>query len=112
MMSGLVVSARCSCPILVQLRWADVVRDLSSNPSVNVDVVLVAFDAANHANLDVDAIFSLVNGYVDGLATLHLVDVVVYLVVVVFLYDVVMQLSNVMLLDVGSSLQFFTHSLL
>ena len=45
-------------------------------------------------DLDVDAIFSLVDGYVDGLATLYLVDVVV----VLFLYDVVMQLSNVMLL--------------
>ena len=101
MMNGLVVSARCSCPILVQLRWADVVLDLNSNPSVDVDVVVVVVDAANHANLDVDAILSLVDGFVDGLATLYLVDVVVYLVVVVLLLcDVVMQLSNVMLLDV------------
>ena len=78
--------------------------------SVDVDVVVVVVDAANHANLDVDAIFSLVDGYVDGLATLYLVDVVGYLVVVVvvvvvvvlFLCDVVMQLSNVMLLKVAA----------
>ena len=96
MMNGFVVSPRCSCPILVQLRWADVVPDLSCNPSVVVDVVIVVVDAANHANLDVDAIFSLVDGYVDGLATLYLVDVVV-----LFLCDVMMQLSNMMLLKVA-----------
>ena len=93
---------RCSCPILVQLRWADVVLDLSSNPIVDVDVDVVVVDAANHANLDVDAIFSLVDGYVDGLAILYLVDVVVYLVVVLSFCDVVMQLSNVMLLKVAA----------
>ena len=77
--------------------------DLSSNPNVDVDVEVVVVHAANHDNLDVDAIFSLVDGYVDGLATLYLVDVVVYLVVVVlFLCDVVTQLSNVMFLKVAA----------
>ena len=77
MMNGLAVSARCSCPILVQLRWVDVVLDPSSNHSVDVDVVIVDVDAATQPNLDVDAVFFLVDGYVDGLAALYLADVVV-----------------------------------
>ena len=64
--------------------------DPSSNPSVDVDIVNVVVDAAIHANLDVEAIFFRVDGYVDGPATLYLADVV--------LCKVVMQLSNVMLL--------------
>ena len=79
--------------------------DLDSNPSVDVDavvVVVVVVEAANHAKLDVDAILFLVDvgfdGFVAGLATLDLVDVVVsFVVVVLFLCDVVMQLSNAML---------------
>ena len=67
MMNGLVVFARCSCPIRVQLRWADVVLDLKSDPSVDVDVVVVVVDAANHAKFDVDAIFFLVDVDFDGL---------------------------------------------
>ena len=54
-------------------------------------VVTVVVDAANLAN-DVDAIL-----IVDVLATLHLVDVVVYSVVVHLLCDFAMYLSNVML---------------
>ena len=54
-------------------------------------VVVVVVDAANHANSDVDAVFFPVDvdfgGFVDGLATLYLVDVVVYLVVVVLLCE-------------------------
>ena len=73
--------------------------DLSSNPNVD-DVVVVVVDAANHANLEVDAIFSLVDGYADGLAILHLVGVAV----VLFLGDVVVQLSDDVVEDGCSSL--------
>ena len=55
LMSGLVASVRCSCPIRVQLRWHHVVLDLNSNPSVDVDVLVVVVDAANHAKPDVVA---------------------------------------------------------
>ena len=85
-MNGFVVFARCCCPILFQLRWADIVLDLNSNPSVDVDVVVVVVDAANDAKPDVDAIFLVdvdFDGFVDGLATLYLVDAVVYFVVVI-----------------------------
>ena len=87
---GLVVSARCSYPILVQLRWDDVVLGLDSNPNVGVEVD----DAAKHANL-VDATFSLVDNHNDD----HVDDMTcpVDVVVVLFLSDVVVQTSNVML---------------
>ena len=72
MMSGFAVSVGCSCPIHVQLRWIDVVQGLDSNRNVHV-VVIVAVDAANHAN-DVFAILSLLDadfdGFVDVLVTL------------------------------------------
>ena len=93
MTSGLVVSARRNYPILVQLRWVDVRLNLSSNRSVDVVLVVVADGVANHATLD-DATFALVDGHSD----VH-VDAMICPadVVVLFLSDVVMQTSNVML---------------
>ena len=82
MIVGLIVSARCSCPILVLLRWNAEMLSLGSNPSIDVDAVVVVDDAANHPSL-VDATFSPVDDH-DG-AMIYLDEVVV-----LFLYDVVM----------------------
>ena len=75
--------------------------NLHSNTSVDVDVVVVVVNAANHARPDVNAILFLVDvdvdGFIDGIATLYLVYVVVHLVVVLLLCNVAMQLSNAML---------------
>ena len=71
-------------PIHVQLRWVDAMQGPDSNPKVDVVVVVVVVDAANHAN-DVFAIL-----IVDVLATFYPVDVVVYLDVVHFLRDFAM----------------------
>ena len=71
-MNGFVVAVGCSCPIHVQLRWVDVAHGLDSNPSTDVDVVVVVVNAANHAS-DVFAILMI-----DVLATFHAVNVVVY----------------------------------
>ena len=95
MMNGFVVGVGCSCPIHVQLRWVDVAQGLDSNPNIDVVVVVVVVDAANHAN-DVFAIL-----IVDVLATFHPVDVVVHIVAaIILLREVAIQLSNMMLLDV------------
>ena len=95
MMSGFVVAVGGSCPIHVQLRWVDVAQGLDSKPNVDVVVVVVVIDAANHAN-NVFAILS-----VDALATFHPVDDVACSDVIHLLCDVAIQLSNMMLLDVG-----------
>ena len=81
MIVGLVVSARCSCPILVLLRWGAEMLSLGSSPSADADAVVVVDDAANHASL-VDATFSLVDDPDDTM--ICLADDVV-----LFLYDVV-----------------------
>ena len=81
MIVGLVVSARCSCPILVLLRWDVEMLSLGSNPSADVDAAVVVDDAANHTSL-VDATCSLVADHDD--AMIYLADSVV-----LFLYDVV-----------------------
>ena len=81
MIDGLSVSARCSCPILVLLRWDAEMLSRGSSPSADVHAVVVVVDAANHTSL-VDATFSLVDDHDD--AMIYLVDVVV-----LFLYDVV-----------------------
>ena len=83
MIVGLAVSARCSCPILVLLRWDAEILSQGSNPSVDVDAVVVVDDAANHASL-VDATFSPVDDH--DAAMIYLADVVV-----LFLYDVAIQ---------------------
>ena len=97
MMNGLVVFARCSYPILVQLRWGDEVLDLSSNPSMLTLMLWLWLSMLPIISILMSMLSSsLVDGFVDGLATLYLVDVVVYLVVVVVLLlcNAVMRLSN------------------
>ena len=86
MIVGLVVSVRCSCPILVLLRWDVEMLSLGSNPSADADDVIVVdndanHDAANHASL-VAATFSLVD---HDDAMIYLVDVDI-----LFRYDVEM----------------------
>ena len=72
------VAVGCNYPIPVQLRWVDAMQGLDANPNVDVVVVVVVVDAANHAN-DVLAIL------IDVLATFYPVDVAVYLVVAILL---------------------------
>ena len=78
MMTGLAVSARCSCPTLVLLRWD------AEMLSLDVDVVVVVDDSTNRAKSD-DATFRLVDDLDDAMTCL--VDVAV-----LFLYDVVVVL--------------------
>ena len=90
MIVDLFVSARCSYPILVQLRWVDVRPNLHSSPNVDVVLVVVVDDVASHAILDDDATFFLVDDHGDD-AMIYSADVGV-----LFLSDVVMQASSVM----------------
>ena len=70
------VFVRCSCPILVLLRW-DV-----EMPNLDLAVVVVVDDSANHARYDDAATFSLVDDLDDAMIDLADVDAL-------FLYDVV-----------------------
>ena len=72
------VFVRCSCPILVLLRW-DV-----EMPNLDLAVVVVVGDSANHAKSD-DATYRLVDDLDDAMTCL--VDVAA-----LFLYDVVVVL--------------------